>query len=124
MSYTEPIIVPRMASPVEKALVEAILRVKRSSRCVVCGNQKETGRWLDRTCYFTLPLSMRNRLWSVHEYTDAELRDNFITAINYLAGPGQRFVPRQRMPLEAQQIIAETRFSECLTAYLTEDHVR
>lgn len=103
---------------IETALTDAILRVRRAPLCVVCGNGKEPGRWFDKTCYFTLPHAMRNSLWSCDRQSDAELRDCYVRAADYLAGMGKRFVPRQKMPLEAQQIIAETGFSVALTAYL------
>lgn len=112
--------VSKAAKEAEKELVDAILRVKRAALCVICGNDKEPGRWFDKTCYYTLPLNLRGRLWTCHEMSDAELRENFTQAIDYLCSRGQRFVPRQKMPHEAQLRIAETRFSEALTAFLTE----
>ena len=95
------------AKEAEKDLVAAIMRVKRAPLCVVCGNDKEPGRWFDKTCYYTIPPRIRGRLWTCHQMSDTELRENFMQAADYLCTRGQRFVPRQKMPAEAQQIIAE-----------------
>jgi hypothetical protein len=102
----------------EKDIIAAILKVRRAAVCVVCGNEKEAGRWFDRTCYFTLCPDLRTSLWAIHQHSDSELRDTFLNAVDHLIKHGKRFVPRQKMSVEAQQIIEETGFSEALTEYL------
>jgi hypothetical protein len=107
-----------MSWPPRETIPAAILKVRRAAVCVVCGNEKEAGRWFDRTCYFTLRPDLRTSLWAIHQHSDDELRDTFLQAVDHLIKHGQRFVPRQKMSVEAQQIIEETGFSEALTEYL------
>jgi hypothetical protein len=105
---------------VDKDIIAAILKVRRAAVCVVCGNEKEAGRWFDRTCYFTLRPDLRSSLWAIHQHSDSELRDTFLNAVDHLIKHGKRFVPRQKLSVEAQQIIEETGFSPALTDYLFE----
>jgi hypothetical protein len=122
MSYPPREAIPGLpvapVSKAAKAIIAAILRVRRAPVCVICGNSKEPGVWFDKTCYFTLPQPLKGNLWSCHTQSDHEIRDTFFEAIDHLI-KAKRFVPRQKMPLEAQQIIAETGFSEALTEYLS-----
>jgi hypothetical protein len=98
--------------------------VRRAAVCVVCGNEKESGRWFDRTCYFTLRPELRPSFWQIHQRSDSELRDTFLNAVDHLIKHGKRFVPRQKLSVEAQQIIDDTGFSEALTEYLFESRGR
>jgi len=103
-----------------KDIIAAILKVRRAPVCVVCGNQKEPLTWFCKTCYFCLPPLVRSSLWASHAQSDHEMRDTFLEAVNHLVNRAQRFVPRQKMSLEAQQAIEETGFSPALTEYLFE----
>jgi hypothetical protein len=113
---------PSVAPPskVAKDIIDAILKVRRATVCVVCGGAKEPGRWFDKTCYFCVPPLVRSSLWSSHHQSDREMRDTFLEAVDHLVKHAQRFVPRQKLPAEAQQIIEETGFSPALTQYLFE----
>jgi hypothetical protein len=103
-----------------KDIIAAILKVRRAAVCVVCGEAKEPGRWFDKTCYFCVPPLVRSSLWAIHQHSDSELRDTFLNAVDHLIKHGKRFVPRQKLSVEAQQIIEETGFSQALTDYLFE----
>jgi hypothetical protein len=122
MSYPPREAIPGLpvapVSKVERDIIAAILKVRRAPVCVVCGNEKEAGRWFDRTCYFTLRPDLRTSLWAIHQQSDSELRDTFLQAVDHLIKHGKRFVPRQKLCLFAQQIIEETGFSPALTDYL------
>lgn len=126
MSYPPRETIPGLpVAPPSKAakdIVEAILKVRRATVCVVCGNEKEPQMWFCKTCYFCLPNVLRQNLWNCHTHSDHEMRDYFLRAIDRLIS--DRFVPRQKLSAEAQQIIEETGFSPALTQYLFERPVR
>jgi hypothetical protein len=107
-------------SKAAKDIIAAILKVRRAPVCVVCGESKDPCTWFDKTCYFTLPKPVKNALWGCMKQNDHEMRDYFLSAIDYLIKHGKRFVPPQKLSVEAQQIIEETGFSPALTEYLFE----
>jgi hypothetical protein len=124
MSYPPRETIPGLpVAPPSKAakdIVDAILKVRRATVCVVCGNAKDVNLWFCKTCYFSLSQSLKSRLWRCHQRSDEEMRDYFLQAIDHLVNRCQRFVPRQKMSVEAQQAIEETGFSPALTNYLFE----
>jgi hypothetical protein len=104
----------------EKDIIAAILKVRRAAVCVLCGEAKEPGRWFDKTCYFCVPPLTRASLWVVNSMSDQEMREVFLAAVEHMVNRAQRFVPRQKLSAQAQQIIEETGFSPALTQYLFE----
>ena len=101
----------------QEEMVNAILRVKRAPICVVCGNDKDPGRWFCKTCYFCLVPNLRKAIWSCQAQSNLELLDCYLQSIDALIR-SKRFFPRQKMPATHQEIIEQTNFGVALTNYL------
>src|SRR6478736_4756771 len=103
-----PVAAPSNAA---KDIIAAILKLRRATVCVVCGNPKEPLTWFCRTCYFCVPPLLRSSLWACRTQSDHEMRDTVLEAVDHLVNRAQRFVPRQKLSAAAQQAIEETGFS-------------
>lgn len=92
-------------------LARALTRVLRLPVCPVDGQHKDLGRCFCRTCYFALPIKLRNPLFIRKSEVAAEFFDSYVIAILWLADAGM-YVKREHLSLEARKMLKETGLSE------------
>lgn len=86
----------------------AIFRVRRGTVCVVCGGRKTDRQCFCGTCYFSLPVAMRNQLYVRVTEARGQFEDAFLKALEHLVKEKKRYVPRSRLNGTQRSMIADT----------------
>lgn len=83
-----------------------LIRLLRCNVCPMCGSRKDQGRCFCTSCYFAVPVPMRNKLYTRMDAGKGEFEEAYLAAMSELKRKGFARQIDQWSPEAASTVIA------------------